>query len=135
MDCPLVIVVSIQEVVVREEEEQALVATAEDPVNLDTFQEEKLQYELEHGFAPADQETVIEAGRVDDEENAMDDGVLAVTRADDDVGRLLAAEHVHPSTTVNTYALPVATFDKTHCGLFLLVNPGHTVVLVDPLID
>jgi hypothetical protein len=102
IDCPLVIVESIQDVVVRDEDEQAFAATTEDPVNLDTFQDEKLQYELEHGFAPADQETVIEAGRVDEEENAIDVGVLAVTRADEDVGWLFAAEQVQPSTTVNT---------------------------------
>jgi hypothetical protein len=85
MDCPLVIVVSIQDVVVRDEDEHALVDDAE-PVTLDTFQDEKLQYELEHAFAPADQEMVIEVERVDEEVNAMDDEVLAVTRADEDEG-------------------------------------------------
>jgi hypothetical protein len=114
IDCPLVIVVSVQDVVVRDDDEQAFAATTEDPVNLDTFHDEKLQYEFEHGFAPADQEMVIEAGKVDEEENVIDDGVLAVTRADDDVGRLLPSGHVHPSTTVYMYALFGATFDTLH---------------------
>jgi hypothetical protein len=113
MDCPLVIVVSIQDVVVRDEDEHALVDDAE-PVTLDTFQDEKLQYELEHAFAPADQETVIEVGRLEEEVNAIDDGVLAVTSADEDVGRLLASGHVHPSTTVNTYALLGGKLDRSH---------------------
>jgi hypothetical protein len=55
-------VVSVQDVVVRDDDEQAFAATTEDPVNLDTFHDEKLQYEFEHGFAPADQEMVIDAG-------------------------------------------------------------------------
>jgi hypothetical protein len=113
IDCPRVIVASVQDVVLREDDEQALVDNAE-PVTLDTFQDEKLQYELEHGLAPADQETVMEVGRLDDEVNAMDEGVLAVTRADDDVGQPLAAAHVQPSTTENTYALPGEIFNKTH---------------------
>ena len=134
IDCPLIIVVSVQDVALRDDDEQALVVDAE-PVTFDTFQDEKLQYEFEHAFAPADQETVIEAGRVEEEVNAMDDGVLAVTRALDDKGRLFAAEHVQPSTTVKTYALFEATFDTSHCVTDLLFNPLHIVVPDDPFID
>jgi hypothetical protein len=125
----------VQEVVVRDDDEHALVDTTEDPFNLDTFQDEKLQYEFEHGFSPADHETVIEDGKLEEEVNVIGDvGVLAVTRADDDVGRLFAAEHVQPSTTVKTYALFGVTLEITHCVTDLLFNPLQTVVPNNPLI-
>jgi hypothetical protein len=59
MDIPLVIVVSVHEAVDRDDDVQAC-ADGDDPVTLVTLQDLKLQYELEQGFAPADQLTVIE---------------------------------------------------------------------------
>jgi hypothetical protein len=44
----------------------------------------------------------------------MDDGILAVTSVLDEEGQLLPSAHVQPSTTVYTYALFAATFDKAH---------------------
>jgi hypothetical protein len=100
----------VQDVAFRLGDEQAFIDTADpdpdpdEPVILVTFHDEKLQYEFEHGFAPADQLTIADTyvdgeAPVDPDKDTVN-GVLAVTSALDDVGTLLPLEQVHPSTTV-----------------------------------
>jgi hypothetical protein len=88
----------------RESDTQALSETTDDPVTLVTFQDEKLQYEFEHELAPAVQLTVTEPNKdraeVVTPVRDMDEGELALTKALEDAGALLASGHVHPSTTV-----------------------------------
>jgi hypothetical protein len=53
----------VQEVVLRDDDEHALVDTVEEPVTFDTFQDKKLQYEFEHELAPAVQLTDTEPNK------------------------------------------------------------------------
>jgi hypothetical protein len=64
----------------------------------------------------------------------MDEGELAVINSLEDVGFKQLSGHVHPSTTVYTYALSAATLGKVHRVTFLLVKLGHTTLLGDPFI-
>jgi hypothetical protein len=113
--CPRVIELSIQFGVFREDEEQALdvMNGADEPVTLVTLHDEKLQYELEHALAPAVHDTIMEVGRLDDDDNVKDDGVLATTNALDDADALLPVGQVQPSTTLKMYALLGTTFCNT----------------------
>jgi hypothetical protein len=118
IDWPRIIVVSVQDVMFRDSDTQALSETVDDPVTLVTFHDEKLQYEFEHELAPAVQLTVTEPNKdraeVVTPVRDMDEGELALIKALEHEGALSNPGHVHPSTTVYTYALFGATLDKVH---------------------
>jgi hypothetical protein len=60
IDCPRVIVVSMHDVAFRNDGIQTVVETDDDPMILETFQDEKLQKELEQELEPAVQPTDAE---------------------------------------------------------------------------
>jgi hypothetical protein len=100
------------------------VEAGEPVIDLDTFQEEKLQYEALHEFAPAVQLTNNDAGAGVDEgadvpvpegvDTVKLKGLAATTRAGLELAVLLNVVHEQASTTVYTYALLVEGVESMH---------------------